>query len=277
MIVYAEYLFLDNFLIDLVLLLLVSKIVRANKNIWLVLLACALGTGAAFVFPLFDLPVWASVLLKLAVGVVMSVVAFAKQPFVVKIVGFVLFVVLTFCLGGATMAFIYLLTKNTIKTFSVSYYNGLPVGLLVFAVFCVCCFGMYLWKYVRERKAIAPFLRNMTLCVCGQKMELFGYLDTGNRLQDDVSGLPIVVVSKQSLFKNLNKETKEKIENCNFDKKQNAHFVEAQSATGKSKMLVFRPEFLMVANQKKNALIGICETKFSELVRVDALFGPALD
>ena len=274
MTVYVEYVFLDNFLIDLVLLILTAKIIKMQPKWYQYAIACAFGTLVSFVLPLFSLPVVFGIAIKLFTGILMCKICFWGQPFSVRFAGFVILLACLYSLGGLTIAFMFLLTKNPLETFKMSYSGMLPIGLVVFGAFCLIFAVMYLLKYIKERKIVAPFLRTIKLGLFGKTIELLGYFDSGNRLEDDVSGLPIVVVSRQSLSKKLSKNLLELTEKQK--KTMSPHYIEATAATGKNKMLVFRPEFVSVANQKKNALIGISDQTFNDVVKIDALFGPAL-
>ena len=274
MIVYVEYVLLDNFLIDFVLLRLTSKVVKVQVGWWRYLIACAFGTIASFVLPLFYLPVVLGITIKLLIGIIMCKMCYWEQPFSVRFAAFLVLLACLYSLGGLTIAFMFLLTKNPLETFKMSYFGLVPIGLLVFGTFCLISFVCYLLKYSKERKQIAPFLQMVKLQIFGKTLELIGYLDTGNRLEDDASGLPIVVVSKVALGKGFKKAL---VSISNAQKKSlNPHHITASSATGQTKMLVIKPDFVSISNQKKNALIGISEQKFNDIVKIDALFGPAL-
>ena len=274
MTVYIEYVILDNFLIDLVLLLLTAKVIKVHVSWWKYAFACSFGTAICFVLPLVSLPVIAGIAIKLVTGLIMCKICFFHQPFVVRFVANLVLLSLLYSLGGATIAFMFLLSKNPLETIKNNYFNTVPIGLLVAAAFCIISFALYLAKYIKERKTIAPFLRTIQIKIFGKTVELFGYLDSGNRLEDDVSGLPIVVVSKETLGKNF-KSGLETL-SASQTKAMRPHYIVASSATGQGKMLVLKPEYISIANEKKNALIGITEVKFNDIVRVDALFGPAL-
>ena len=272
-----EYVFLDNFCIDFVLLFLTAKVVRAKIKWWLLLLASLLGTVVAFVLPLFSLPIWAAILIKIALGLSMSAIVLAGQSFVVNFVGFLMFLLFTFVLGGMTIAFIGLFSKTTVETFSLNYEGVLPVGLLILALFLFVRGTAFLLKYINERRKIAPFLRNLQVQIDGKKIELFGYMDSGNRLEDPETGQPVVVVSWSSLEKRLGRGFLERLNDAQkVSKKLCAHYIEAKTATGSGKMLVFKPDYLHVGTDRKNAVVAVSKEKFSDVVKIDALFGPEL-
>ena len=273
--VYVEYVILDNFCVDYVLLALVAKVLGVKVRWWKMLIACVLGTVCAIVIPLFVLPVYVSIPLKLFVGAVLSLVVLWGQPHSVKFVGFVFLMVFTFALGGMTIAFIYLLTKNPVSSFAVSYGGGLPVGLLVLAVFFAMQGVLCLTKYLKERKKIGPFLRDIIFEVGGKRFEICGYMDSGNRLEDPLTGLPVVVVSKKVLVKKI-PEIREGAMSGEWQKKYKFHSFDAKSAVGNAKMFAFCPDWIHIGNEKKRAVVGISEQTFTDIVKIDALFGPEL-
>ena len=274
--VYIEYVIIDNLCVDFVLLYLVAKILNVKPKWYKYILSCFIGTLFAIVIPLFAMPIYISIPLKLLVGFVLSTLLLLGQPFFVKFIGFVFLMVFTFSLGGMTMALIYLFTKNVSSTFLISYGGGLPIGLLVLASFLIMQFVLYLSKYVKERRIIAPFLQDIKVKINGNIVKLSGFMDSGNRLEDDISGLPVIVVSKYSLQKKLPSEFKTYFNTGQMPKQLNAHYIDAETTSGKSKMLIFSPESVYIGNIKKKALIGLSSQNFSEVVKVEALFGPAL-
>lgn len=274
--VYIEYVILDNFCVDFVLLCLVAKVLSVKLCWWKVLLACLFGTAAAVVIPLFSLPLYVSIPLKVAVGAIVSAIFLIGQPWLVNVIGFVFLMVFTFALGGMTLGFIYLITKSPVSTFAVSYGGGLPIGLLVLALFFVMQFVLYLAKYIKERKNIGSFLRTIYVQIDGTKIELAGFLDSGNRLEDMLTGLPVLVVSKKALIKKMPPVWKQLIASSQLPPKLKPHYIQTETAVGKNKMLVFTPDWVHIGNEKKQALIGISTKSFSEVVKVDALFGAAL-
>ena len=101
--VYIEVAFLENFLLDGVLLYLALACARLKISAWRLLLASALGAVEAIVFPLFPLPAWAAYLVKFMGGALLAVIAAKGRPKQICIAT-AFFFLFTFALGGLLTA-----------------------------------------------------------------------------------------------------------------------------------------------------------------------------
>ena len=103
MIVYWEYAFLENALLDGLLLYLAGTCARRRVCIWRLCLAAALGGAVAVVFPLIALPVWAAYFVKVVSGVLICLVACTggAKACLIAVSAFFAF---TFALGGILTA-----------------------------------------------------------------------------------------------------------------------------------------------------------------------------
>ena len=162
MIVYIEYAFLENFLIDGVLLslaLYMSKVPIKWKKL---LFSATLGGVFAVAFPLLALPNALAFVLKISVAVLLCLVALPKKAKVNIWIVVLCFLTLTFGFGGALIAF-------EIR------------GLRVFFVFALLGgLGLFLIKKLYQRRAVNDFIYDCVVA-CGQRqIKLLAFYDSGN-------------------------------------------------------------------------------------------------
>ncbi len=197
MVVYWEYAFAENFLLDGLLLYLAVCVARARTRVWRIALGAALGGAEAVLFPLLSVPLWCAYILKFAGGLLLCLVAVHKGSFRTNIFVCGAFFLLTFALGGCLTA-IY-------SFFGVEYAEGqgyliesAPVGLVfsaagIFAA--VCVWGMRKFYAYRKVK------QNIFECaLISEKREVHwkGFADSGNCLS--FRGEPVCVVSAAAVF-----------------------------------------------------------------------------
>lgn len=140
MTVYWEYAFVENFLLDYLLLYLAVKCSRGRVSVWRLVLAALIGSGEALLFPVLAMPPWCSYLVKFLGGALIAICAVAdrnRKSYVVTVAMFFLF---TFALGGLLTA-VY-------SFFGIEYVEGrgylvesIPVSLLLSAsgLFAIAC------------------------------------------------------------------------------------------------------------------------------------------
>ena len=192
MVVYWEYAFLENFILDGLLLYLALKCAREKCHILNLLLAAAIGGVEAVVFPLLTVPAWASYLIKIAGGIVIALIAVRKAKWKSYLIVTVAFFLMTFALGGLLVALYSFLGAEYVEG------NGFlveraPVALVlgtagVFTVLTVVAVR-YFYRYRRIK-------RNLFSCVltAGKKsVRLTGFADSGNLLS--FRNQPVSVIS----------------------------------------------------------------------------------
>ena len=206
MIVYWEYAFLENFILDGLLLYLALKCAR-ERCYWLNLaLAAGVGGTEAVVFPLMTLPVWASYLVKIAGGIVLVLIAVRRAKWKSYLIATAAFFLMTFALGGLLVA-LY-------SFFGVEYTEGngffverAPVALVlgtagVFAVLTVLT-ARYFYRYRRMK-------RNLFACTltAGKKsVHITGFADSGNLLT--FRNQPVSVISAVTALALFHETTQE--------------------------------------------------------------------
>ena len=167
MIVYVEYAFAENFLIDGLLLFLALKASDAPISVVRLLIAAALGACFAIVFPLIVLSITFSYLLRFSVGFLLCMVAFGrlktKKEWGRYAFTCVFFFAFTFFFGGA------------LTGMGFAFSPWIALGIAALTAFCL----VFIRK-LREKRAVSAFLYDCT-AICGEKSLLAkGFLDSGN-------------------------------------------------------------------------------------------------
>lgn len=196
MVVYWEYAFAENFLIDGLLLLLSLLCTRGKISVWRLLSASGLGAAQAVVFPLMRLPVWASYIVKILFGLVLCLIVAPKGIKAFFLTGGAFFA-LTFAYGGLLTA--------AYSFFQVDYVeeNGYlveqaPVALVVCGALA---FSVAVVLGARAFYTNRKLKRSLCPCVLhagGREVSLTGLYDSGNLLT--FKGQPVCVVSAAVVF-----------------------------------------------------------------------------
>lgn len=205
MVVYWEYAFAENFILDGVLLYLALKC--AKTKIYKIRLAAAAAVGAAeaIVFPLLSVPAWSAYLIKALGGILLCVIAVhgkKLKPYLITSAAFFFF---TFALGGLlTAAYSFFGATRTDGGYLIGQAPvGLVIGgLLLFAVAVV----KLSQSYLRYRK-VRQNLLACTLTAGGREVKWQGYADSGNCLE--FRGKPVCVVSVAAVFALFGRNLKE--------------------------------------------------------------------
>ena len=196
--VYIEYVIADNFIIDAILLKLTYKSAGVKSARLFRLLSAALGTAVAIILPLFKMPKAASVIIKLSLAFSMVIIG-GKFSCVKKyLFSVLLFVGFTLLSGGAVYGAFFLAGVKITDFINLRYDSFMPVGITVFIVYAFTAVGGKIAGELIKNKTVYPFFKKCVINAGGVKYKINGYVDSGNMLKDDKSGLPIVVISKKA-------------------------------------------------------------------------------
>ena len=191
MVVYIEYAFLENALIDGLMLFLALKAVRLRVSGPRLALASSLGGGVSLIFPVLTLPVWCLTLVKFLGGALIAAVSCPKATLRSSLGLCAAFYLLTFALGGLLSA---------VSSFSGAefvegrgfFIGRAPVALVVGVALCFFCAMAALFRKLHARRAIEKSSCN---CVIEgvRTVKTKGFLDSGNLLI--FRGEPVSVLS----------------------------------------------------------------------------------
>ncbi len=184
MTVYIEYAFLENFLLDGVLLWLSLRASRTPFSFLRLFFAATVGGVFAVLFPLVKLPSSFSLLLKIAVGLFMCMLLHkrlrTKKDWGRYALNAVLFFTLTFAFGGA-------LYGNGVS------YPWIAVGFLSLSVV-----ALILVEKLYKRKAIYQNVYDCRISIQGKSLRAQGFLDSGNLATKN--GIPVCFLSTDALY-----------------------------------------------------------------------------
>lgn len=179
MTVYIEYAFLENFMVDGVLLYSTFAFLKRKISYKKIVFSAALGGSFALLYPLLILPKFLLYLLKFFVGfLLVTVAAKGKNGIGRYAVNAAVFLAISFLFGGALMA-IY-------DLFSVNLDSGnykirkLPWGGLFSGCILLVLIATKGAKALYKRVKFARFLCDCELVFGEKAIKLCGFLDSGN-------------------------------------------------------------------------------------------------
>lgn len=203
--VYIEYVVLNNFFVNLLLLYWASIIAKRPIKWFFLLFSAIFGTTFAVFLPFarYDAIIIFKFLLPFAMCAALHNYKNFKQYCSIT----VFFCVLTFIMGGAVLALVNITNNDLARQFDFSQ------GMLSAAISALLTVFTFIVKWaifkVAQLKRKHAFVCEVKICVGGVFYDAQGYLDSGNKLYYK-NAVPVIVVDK-SLFGNNLPECKHKI------------------------------------------------------------------
>ena len=198
MVIYSEYLFLENFLTGGLLLILTARMAGDRPGRLRILMGGLLsGAGGFTIFiPLSGVEGAAT---RLALVAAVCTVVFAERPQKPKklLNRIVLFLALTFLSGGAAMAFTLWRQIPSVSGNGALYMEPLTYSGLV--LMAVPAFAVTFWfiKLVKERRMENITRGKVCLTIKEQVYSFEALVDSGNSLREPFSGKPAVLIDRK--------------------------------------------------------------------------------
>jgi hypothetical protein len=230
---------------------------------WLTLvIVSTIGTVGAIFYPFILLPNSWFLVAKLSFGVALGTMLTFKQRR--KLLGILVFFVITFLLGGAIFALNYLIFSNLTLAL-INPVAPLPMGVISLAGVIFYFMIKKLFNKLYKFKETARYESKTIVTLMGKDFKLNGFIDSGNKLF--FKGQPVALLSKNI----IQKETGMDIQNSK-------DFMKIKTIAGQTKIpIINATKIVLYSGTSMNIIynipIGLTENEFKGF---DILLPPAV-
>ncbi len=278
MVVYVEYVVLDNFTLTFLLAALSQKAVLLRVKKVRCFFAASVSTAVVLWYPFVNGIVYLN-LIRAGLWIILGLILFLKTKRLIK--GSVVFLLLTLVFGGIAFAINYIFSGSVEVALKKNFID-FPLSILLLGSIVFLFLAKKIILCVNKIRDANKGVYEFTIDIFNKKLALKGFIDTGNRLYDERSGLPIVVVGIKSIMQSFSDEQLYNLLSGSGEKLQKgARYYEYCTLSGKSKILLLRPDkFVLYLGKDKNILydvmIGVSVSPTSDVIKYDAILPPAL-
>ena len=193
--VYLDYVFFLNFSFDFLLLLTVSMILRRNVSIKKIILGALVGGTSIFLLflPLNNSELF---LFKVVISILMVFVTFHYKNIKYMLKNISYLYLTSILLGGA----LYLLNIQFSYSHEgiIFYHNGFSINFILVIITTPIILYTYIKQTLNLKNNYAEF-HKVNIQYQNKRLKLNAFLDTGNRLVDPVTKLPIIIIEEQQI------------------------------------------------------------------------------
>lgn len=200
------------------------------------------------------------------------------------IFAFLLFIAYTFLLVGACLTTLLVCGTSLDLLKNGGYDIAIPLGIILLIICVYVYFIIMLGKYLSRKKELIPYLRKIKIYIKNKELDFYAFIDSGNKLYDFKSGLPIIILSIKGMECFYSKEEIENLvlnngKNTDF---KNVHYTNYNTISGEAKkMVVFEADKMVIKNEKdeyitNRFMIGLTYKTFNDAVKYDVLLHPAV-
>lgn len=199
MYIYAEYLLIENIIINYIILYVTEKITRTKTSKLRLIIAALIGSLYTLVAFFPNLRFMGKFIIKFSVSILMIILAFNPEKFNLFLKQLSAFYLTSFVFAGTIIGIFYILSnKFTIAKFSFKNskelikFLSLGIGLAIILIRNII--KNHLIRINKEN-----CLTNITISLNSKKTDLIALIDTGNSLKEPISQKPVIIAEYNAL------------------------------------------------------------------------------
>lgn len=212
MVIYMDMLFLENFILDFIILY-VTGLISKNKIKFLKLIfGSALGAIYVVMYYFIKINVYSNIIIKLLLSIIMIYISFVPTNFKEMLKLTVFFYLTSFVFGGAALSVIYMLNSRRITIKNGILIGNYTIRTIFIGVVIACIVTIIAFKFVKAKFSKNDLFCNIIIKINNKQIKTKAMLDTGNFLKDPITNIPVVVVEYTVLYDMVPKEILDNIE-----------------------------------------------------------------
>ena len=235
--VYIDYVMFINFMLDFILLLGVSIILKRSVSIKRVILGAFIG-GLSILGLFIPMNAITLFIFKIIISIIMTIITFRFKNIKYTIINILYLYMLSIFLGG----FLYFINDQFHKRIGLVFINN---GFSITIIFILIISPTVIYLYIRQLNSIKNIYNNymnVRIYYKDKYIDCIGYMDSGNNLS--YLGNNVILLDKRDFIFNIEKYI----------------FVPLSTVSGNSIVKCFKPTRIVINNKAyKKILVGIID------------------
>jgi len=206
MTIYLDVIFLENIVINYIILYVTGIISKAQIKQKKLIAGALIGAIYSIIYYLLKLKLYSNCIIKIILSIVIIYVAFNSNSFKDLLKRVLLFYLTSFVFGGSAIAIIYMVNSQNI-----TIQNGVLVGSytirtvligIVIAYFTI----IFAFRILKTKISKKDLICEIEIIFNNKKIKSKALIDTGNLLKEPITNLPVIVMERTLLDEVLPKE-----------------------------------------------------------------------
>lgn len=263
MTLYIEYVIIDNFVVDYMLIGLMGVCTKQKLKVFNKILSCAIGTISALFLPYIIRLKYLTIIYKLLTLFIMILALKKYKNIKNYFFNIGLMLLFTFAFGGTVLCALNLFQIKYTLSGVLLYSFEFPMGLLIL----LFLLGFWLLKKIiialNHQLKLNNYIYNIKLIDNDVSIDAIGYFDSGNLIQHN--GQAVSIISSELFFKLYKNYSFDKFLFRNIDESilKDASYIEINSIAKGGKYLTFKIDKMIVgSNEFNNTYLAVSVRNF---------------
>ena len=202
MTVYVDVIFLENIIINYIILYVTGIISKAKIKQLKILLGSIIGATYAIIYYILNLKIYSSFIIKIILSIIIIYVSFNPKNLKTLFKQVILFYLISFVFAGATIGIIYMVNFQNI-----TIQNGVLVGNYTIRTILIGIIIAYFLVMIGQKIIKTKFSKKDMICDIevdfeDKKIKTKALIDTGNMLKEPITNTSVIVL-EHTLFNDI--------------------------------------------------------------------------
>lgn len=286
MTIYLDIVFLENIVLNYIILLSTAIISKSNISIKRIIISSIIGGIYAILSYIIDFDLITSMVIKIVISICMIFIAFKSLKMNVIFKQLIFFYLVSFTFGGIAFMLLFFINPDNVVIDGNHFIGTYPLKIAVLAGGIGFIIISLVTQIIKDRISKRAMICDLEIFYNGKNRKLKTMLDTGNLLKEPISKSDVVIVEKESLKDIISNEILENITYIlkgSWIESENIHSYKFKlipfSSLGNDNGLLigFKPDYIKICGEEEcvrdDVLIGIYDGKLSKTNMYTSLIG----
>ncbi len=283
MTIYLDIFFLENFLMNYIILFGTAFAQKIKMNKTRVIISDLIGTLYAMLICLKIIPTYQTVFIKVTISIIMIYIAFKPHSAKSFVKSLLMFYLISFATGGCSLALMYLIAPQRIVFEDGRLIGMYPMSISLIAGGLGFITIQYAFKINKRKLDKKDLICKLRIKICGKTISTKAFIDSGNSLKDPLTLKPVIIIENMVIKKAIDLKDYYINECEGGDSKLGIRLIPYKSLGKQNGILMgVMPECVEIKYDnesivKNNVIIGLYNEKigknYSALVGLDFIYG----
>lgn len=206
MTIYIDVVLLENLIMNSIILFATGIILKEKiKNIRIIL-ASLLGAIYSVISYISVLQIYASMILKFILSIVIIYIAFNPQNIKRLWKDLLIFYLTSFVFGGVAFALIYIVKPQEILMRNGLFLGTYPLKTILLGAIIAFIIILMAFRIVKSKITRKDMLCEIQINLNDKNIETTAMIDTGNLLKEPITNTPVIIIEHTLLYECIPKE-----------------------------------------------------------------------
>lgn len=212
MTVYIDIILLENLCMNYIILFATAYIMKIKISHIRIIASSSIGAVYSIMLYMQILPIYSSIFMKIILSVAMVYISYAPKSVKIAIKQLIIFYLISFAFGGCAFALLYFVKPQDIFIKNGVYIGTYPLKIALLGGIVGFIITYIAFKIIKNKATKEEMIYKLKIKINDKTVEVNALLDTGNKLKDPITLVPVIVIEKQKLYNFLPEEILENID-----------------------------------------------------------------